>query len=47
MELERLSKLKMLSNVTVVREAATIHHNDVPRRRLAELLKAARYLDDR
>jgi hypothetical protein len=49
MELERLARDKMLGNVTVVREskATTLNHNEVPRIHLAELLKAARYLDDR
>jgi hypothetical protein len=48
-ELERLAREKKLDNVTVVREskATTLNHNDVPRTHLAELLKAARYLDDR
>jgi hypothetical protein len=49
MELQRLAKAQMLSNVTVVREskASTLNHNEVPRTHLAELLKAAAYLDDR
>jgi hypothetical protein len=49
MELERLAKARMLDNVVVVREtkASTLSHNDVPRTHLAELLKAATYLDDR
>jgi hypothetical protein len=49
MELERLAKARMLGNVAVVREteAATLNHNEVPRAHLADLLKAAPYLDDR
>jgi hypothetical protein len=49
MELERLAKERMLTNVTVVREtkASTLNHTEVPRTHLADLLKAARYLDDR
>lgn len=48
-ELERIAKAKMLGNVRVVRETkeTTLSHADVPRARLAELLKAARYLEDR
>jgi hypothetical protein len=39
----------MLTNVTVVRETreTTLNHNDVPRAHLADLLRAAPYLDDR
>jgi hypothetical protein len=49
MELERLAREKKLDNVQVVREsrATTLDHNEVPRAHFAELLKAARYLDDR
>jgi hypothetical protein len=49
MELERLAKARMLGNVTVMREtkASTLNHTDVPRTHLADLLKAAPYLDDR
>src|ERR1019366_5973061 len=49
MELERLAKAQMLGNVAVVREtkASTLNHNEVPRTHLADLLKAAHYLDDR
>jgi hypothetical protein len=49
MELERLAKARKLENVTVVREtrASTLNHTDVPRAHLADLLKAAAYLDDR
>ena len=49
LELERLAKARMLDNVKVVREtkATTLNHNDVPRTHLANLLKAAQYLDDR
>jgi hypothetical protein len=49
MELERLAKARMLTNVAVVRETkeSTLDHNEVPRTHLADLLKAAPYLDDR
>jgi hypothetical protein len=49
LELERLARAQMLVNVTVVREtkASTLNHNDVPRTHLADLLKAAPYLEDR
>jgi hypothetical protein len=49
LELERLAKAQKLDNVAVVREtkATTLNHNEVPRAHLAELLKAATYLDDR
>jgi hypothetical protein len=49
MELERLAKARLLSNVSVIREteASTLSHNEVPRTHLADLLKAAPYLDDR
>jgi hypothetical protein len=49
MELERLAKARKLSNVLVVRESkdSTLNHNEVPRAHLAELLKAAAYLEDR
>jgi hypothetical protein len=49
LELERLAKVRKLSNVRVVRgsKETTLNHNDVPRTHLANLLKAARYLDDR
>jgi hypothetical protein len=49
MELERLAKARMLGNVAVVREtkASTLSHTDVPRTHLADLLKAAPYLEDR
>lgn len=49
MELERLAKARTLGNVVVVRErnAPAVNHNDVPRTHLADLLKAAQYLDDR
>jgi hypothetical protein len=48
-ELDRLAKARMLTNVTVVRETreTTLNHNDVPRVHLADLLRAAPYLDDR
>jgi hypothetical protein len=49
MELERLANAQKLANVSVVREtaASTLSHNEVPRTHLADLLKAASYLDDR
>lgn len=49
LELERLTKEQKLNNVAVFRETreTTLKHNDVPRAHLAELLKAAKYLDDR
>jgi hypothetical protein len=49
LELERLAKARTLGNVSVIREtkASTLSHNEVPRAHLAELLKAAAYLDDR
>jgi hypothetical protein len=49
MELERLAEARKLANVSVVREtkASTLSHNEVPRTHLADLLKAAAYLDDR
>jgi hypothetical protein len=49
LELERLAKERELGNVRVVRgsKETTLNHNDVPRTHLANLLKAARYLDDR
>jgi hypothetical protein len=49
LQLERLAKSRMLGNVRVVcgTRATTLNHNDVPRAHLANLLKAARYLDDR
>jgi hypothetical protein len=46
LELERLAKTRMLGNVAVVRETKA-GHNEVPRTHLADLLKAAPYLDDR
>jgi hypothetical protein len=46
MELERMAKARMLGNVAVVRETKA-NHNEVPCAHLAELLKAATYLDDR
>jgi hypothetical protein len=45
-DLERVAKERKLGNVTVVRES-TVGHTDVPLAHLAELLKAAKYLDDR
>jgi hypothetical protein len=49
MELERLAKAGGISNVKVVRQtkASTLDHTEVPRAHLAELLKAATYLDRR
>ena len=49
MELERLAKARRLGNFAVVRETkeSTLSHNEVPRTHLADLLKAAPYLDDR
>jgi hypothetical protein len=49
MELERLAKARTLTNVAVVRETkeSTLDHNEVPRTHMADLLKAAPYLDDR
>ncbi len=49
MELERLAKTQMLGNIAVRREskASTLSHNEVPRTHLANLLKAAPYLEDR
>jgi hypothetical protein len=48
-ELERLAKEQVLANVRVVRESkeTTLNHNEVPRTHLADLLKAASYLEDR
>jgi hypothetical protein len=46
MELERLAKSRSVRNVIVVRETrATLDHTEVPRAHLAELLKAAVYLE--
>ncbi len=49
LELGRLVKERKLDNVRVVRgsKETTLNHNDVPRTHLANLLRAARYLDDR
>jgi hypothetical protein len=49
LELERLAKARGLGNVAVVREAgpSAPSHAEVPRAHLADLLKAAPYLDDR
>jgi hypothetical protein len=48
-ELERLAKARMLGNVRVLQETkqTTLNHTEVPRTHLAELLKAAKYLEDR
>ncbi len=48
MELERLARERKLANVTVVRDskATTLEHAEVPRAHLAELLKAAAYLEE-
>jgi hypothetical protein len=45
-ELERFATERMIGNVAVVRETKA-KHVDVPREHLAELLKAAEYLDKR
>jgi hypothetical protein len=47
LELERLARDRKLGNVAVVREDPKVAHAEVPRAHLAELLKAATYLDDR
>jgi hypothetical protein len=49
LELERLAKERGLGNVRVVREppTSTVNHTEVPRAHLAELLRAASYLEDR
>jgi hypothetical protein len=49
MELDRLARVRRLENVKVLRETkeSTLNHNEVPRTHLAELLKAASYLEDR
>ena len=47
LELERLSRARGLGNVAVERVAPAVSHNEVPRAHLADLLKAAAYLDDR
>jgi hypothetical protein len=49
MELDRLTRARKLANVSVVREPADskVTHAEVPRAHLADLLKAAAYLDDR
>jgi len=49
LELERLARARRLANVTVVREpkGSGVGHAEVPRAHLAELLRAADYLDDR
>jgi hypothetical protein len=46
-ELERLARERKLGNVSVVREDSKVAHAEVPRAHLADLLKAAGYLDDR
>jgi hypothetical protein len=48
-ELDRLAQARKLGNIRVVRETreTTLDHNEVPRAHLADLLKAASYLDDR
>ena len=38
---------RKLGNVSVVREDSKVAHAEVPRAHLADLLKAATYLDDR
>jgi hypothetical protein len=47
MDLERLAGARKLANVAVVREDPKVTHAEVPRAHLAELLKAAKDLDDR
>ncbi len=47
LELERLAKARGLGNVAVKRVAPAVRHAEVPRAHLADLLKAAAYLDDR
>jgi hypothetical protein len=49
LELERLARARRLGNVRVVREteATTLNHAEVPRAHLADLLRAAPYLDNR
>lgn len=49
MDLDRLVKARTIGNVAVVREtkASTLNHNDVPRAHMADLLKAAPYLENR
>jgi hypothetical protein len=46
-ELERLARERKLDNVSVVCEDSKVAHAEVPRAHLADLLKAAAYLDDR
>jgi hypothetical protein len=48
-ELDRLTTARKLTNVRVVRDTkeTTLNHTEVPRTHLAELLKAATYLEDR
>lgn len=48
-ELGRLARARKVNNVSVVREPADskVTHAEVPRAHLADLLKAAKYLDDR
>jgi hypothetical protein len=46
-ELERLARKRKLGNVSVAREDPKVAHAEVPRAHLADLLKAATYLDDR
>jgi hypothetical protein len=46
-ELKRLARERKLANVVVVREDPKVAHAEVPRAHLADLLKAATYLDDR
>jgi hypothetical protein len=49
MELEPLAKARMLGKVAVILETkeSTLNHNEVPRAHLADLPRAAPYLDDR
>jgi hypothetical protein len=47
LDLERLARARKLENVSVIREEAKVTHAEVPRAHLADLLKAATFLDDR
>lgn len=46
-DLDRLARDHKLDNVAVVREDPKVTHAEVPRAHLADLLRAAAYLDDR
>jgi hypothetical protein len=49
LELERLAKERSLTNVSVVRDTkdTTLDHNEIPRAHLSDLLKEAKYLENR